>query len=284
MKIFNRVAIIGVGLIGGSIGLAIKKKKLAGEVIGVARKNKTLKDALRLKAIDWATHNIVDAVKDADLVILCQPVKAIIASFTKISKFLKPGAIVTDVGSSKQEIVSRAEDFLKDNIYFVGVHPLAGSEKKGVNFANSELFLKSMCILTPTMQTNKTALKKIKKFWRSLGAKTFVLKPDVHDRIIAFISHLPHILIFSLINSIPASYLRFSSTGLKDATRIASSDAVVWKDICLSNSKEILKAIETFEATLRNLKRQILKKDAHGLKRKFINAQKKRKILEGRLS
>ncbi len=282
MKVFNKVAIIGVGLIGGSIGLAIKNKKLAKLVVGVARKEKTLKDALRLKAADKVTRNIQKAVKDADLVILCQPVEAIISSLPKISRFLKAGAIITDVGSSKEKIVESAERFLSREVFFVGSHPLAGSEKKGINFASAQIFKHSICVLTPTPRTNYEALKVIRELWQKIGAKTFTLKPSLHDSIVAFVSHLPHVLAFSLINSIPSAYLKFSSSGLKDTTRIASSDAEIWKDICLSNSAQILKSINQFEAALKKLKRQISLKDAPGIKRSFARAQKIRNNLNAR--
>ncbi len=279
MKKFNKVAIIGVGLIGGSIGLAIKKRKIAKVIIGVSRKRKTLNDGLRLKAIDCATHDIGKAVKDADLVILCQPIEAIVASLPRISKLLKPGTIITDAGSCKEEIVKTAQKHLPGSVFFVGSHPLAGSEKKGVNFASHKMFNHSLCILTPTSRTDKNALKTIREFWHKLGARTIILKPLVHDNIVAFISHLPHILAFSLISSIPEAFLKFSSTGLKDATRIALSDPEIWKDICLSNSREILKSINRFEAVLRDIKRQISKKDSKGLLKTFSQAQKKRNIL-----
>ncbi len=282
MKIFKKVAIIGVGLIGGSIGLALKKKKLAKEIIGVARKRKTLNCALRIKAIDKATRNIKEAVKDADLVILCQPIESIIDSLPKIAKLLKPGTIVIDVGSCKSEIVKSAQKHLPKNICFVGSHPLAGSEKKGVNFACEKIFKDSICVLTPTRSTDRKALKTIIEFWHKLGAKTSVLKPSIHDSIVAFISHLPHMIAFSLIDSIPAAYLKFSSTGLKDTTRIASSDPIIWRDICLSNSQDILKSLNKFEATLNNLKRQIQKKDRACLKSTFLRSQKKRNSLDVR--
>jgi prephenate dehydrogenase len=279
MKKFRKVAIIGVGLIGGSIGLAIKRKKLARQVVGVARKNKTLRDALRIKAVDKVTRDIAQAVKGADLVILCQPIEAIITSFSKISPFLKGGAIVTDVGSCKEEIVKTAQKLLPRNVFFVGSHPLAGSEKKGALFASEKMFCDSLCILTPTPPTNKKAFRIIRELWHRFGAKTFILKPSSHDRVVAFISHLPHMLAFSLINSIPAEYLKFSSTGLKDTTRIASSDSTVWKDICLFNSAQILKAINNFEIALKDLKRQISKKYSSGLMKAFSKAQKKRNNL-----
>lgn len=276
MKVFNKVAIIGVGLIGGSIGLALKKKRLAKKIIGVARKSKTFKDALRLKAIDQATRDISKAVKGADLVILCQPVEAIIASLPKIAKLLKPGTIVIDVGSSKSEIVKKAQKHLPRNVFFVGCHPLAGSEKKGIGFASSKLFDKTLCILTPTPATNKKALKAVENLWHKLGAKTCFLKPIVHDDILAFISHLPHVVAFSLINSIPAQYLKFSAAGLKDTTRIAASDPIIWKDVCISNAPQILKSLDCFESVLRKLKHQISKRDSPGLKKAFSQAQKKR--------
>lgn len=282
MKKFNKVAIIGVGLIGGSIGLTLKKKKLARKIIGVARTQKTLSNALKLKAIDKATRNIKEAITNADLVILCQPISAIIASLPKISQSLKAGAIVTDVGSCKDKIVKTAESHLPRNVFFVGSHPLAGSEKKGVNFSDAKLFNNSLSILTVTSRTNKKALKAIQEFWHKLGAKTVILKPEVHDDIVASISHLPHMLAFSLINSIPQAFLKFSSTGLKDTTRIALSDPEIWKDICLSNSQKIFNSLNRFEAALSILKRQVLRKDSAGLLKSFLKAQKKRKSLNGR--
>lgn len=279
MKIFDKVAIIGVGLIGGSIGLAIKKKKIAKVIVGASRTNKTLNLALKLKAVDKTTQIVSEAVKDADLVILCQPIEAIIDSLPKIAKFLKQGAIVTDAGSCKEGIVKSAERVLPQNVFFVGSHPLAGSEKKGIDFASDKLFANSLCILTPTSHTNKKALKIIQSFWQRLGAKTLILKPPVHDEKIAFVSHLPHILAFNLINSIPPAHLKFASTGLKDTTRIAASDPVIWKDICLSNSKQILKAISKFEIALSNLKRQISRKNSAGLLSEFSKAQKIRFLL-----
>jgi len=274
--LFNQVTIIGVGLIGGSLGMAIKKKKLAKKVIGFSRRKSTLKCALKLKAVDKATLNLKQAVKDSDLIILAAPPKTIIKLAKKIVKLVKKDCILTDVGSSKAEIVSSIERKLPRNIKFVGAHPLAGSEKKGVAFACPELFKNSLCIFTPTSRTNAAVLRKIKKLWLSLGADIKSMKPSQHDKILAFISHLPHIVSFGLIQSIPDKFLKFAPQGLKDMTRIASSDAVIWRDIFLSNKKELLVTIDKFQNSLRALKRSIRSNDASKLEKILSSIKNKR--------
>lgn len=272
MRLFNRVVIIGVGLIGGSIGLAIKKKGVASKVIGISRHKKTLDLAKARGAIDFGFQEI-NAVKDADLIILATPVRSIIEIGLKIAFLIKPNTLITDTGSTKKLIVEKLEKVLPN---FVGAHPLSGSEKQGARYANGDLFRGSLCILTPTTNTHGQALERISRFWKALGARVVNLTPSQHDKFIAYVSHLPHLIAFSLIRSIPKSHLCFASFGLKDTTRIASSDASLWRDIFLTNQKELLKTVKSFQVSLSKIKSAIVQKDSHTLKRLLNQAKKKR--------
>jgi prephenate dehydrogenase len=261
MKLFNRVAIVGTGLIGGSLALAIKKKKLAKEIIGVSRHKKTLLLAKKSHAIDKGSQD-ANIIKDADLVILATPVNTIIKLAPKIAKVIRKDCIVTDVGSTKQGIVSSLEKLFRN---FVGAHPMAGSEKRGIVYAHPGMFKNSLCILTPTKNTNRGSLKKIELLWRKVGAKTLLINPAQHDKILSLISHLPHIAAFSLIDAVPAKYLKFASSGLKDTTRIAASESELWADIFLSNRNNAVKAIEIFQKNLTQIKSAIQKKNRRKL-------------------
>lgn len=270
MKQFEKVAVVGVGLIGGSLSLAIKEKKLAGQVVGVSRHKRTILLAKRRGAIDSGACDI-NIIKGADLVILAAPVAVILKLAKAVCGIVSRECIVTDVGSTKEEIVFSLEKMFPN---YVGSHPLAGSEKQGVLNANAELFKNSICVLTPTKKTNTAALRKIKLFWEKLGSKIFYLKPDIHDQILSFVSHLPHAVAFSLINAVPKKYLSFASTGFRDTVRIAFSDEEIWSDIFLSNQKELLKAIDLFQENLSLIKSAIKKQD----KRLLSNIIKKTKV------
>jgi len=277
MRLFNKVAIVGTGLIGGSIALAIKKKGLAGEVIGVSRHKKSLALAKKKKAIDRGSQDFA-IVKDADLLIFATPVDAILKAAPKIRRIISKGCIVSDVGSTKREIASRLEKLFPN---YIGSHPLAGSEKRGIVNAQPHLFEDSLCILTTTNKTKGASLRKIKLLWRRLGARTLILTPSLHDKILSFTSHLPHILAFSLIGVIPRKFLRFASGGLRDTTRIAASSSELWPDILLSNRKNILKDIELFEAQLSRLKAAVRRKDKETLKIILEKAKRNRDYLDG---
>ncbi|MCX5686245.1 MAG: prephenate dehydrogenase/arogenate dehydrogenase family protein, partial [Candidatus Omnitrophica bacterium] len=190
MKQFNKIAIIGVGLIGGSIGLAVKKRKLAGEVVGVFRRRSTLKKALRHKAVDRGTMSVREGVFDADLIILATPVRSIVAAASQAIKCAKAGAIITDVGSTKGLIVNRIEDMLSKSrsLNFIGSHPMAGSEKQSVEFARHDLLEDTPCIVTRTGKTDVSSLEKIISFWKALGTKVKVMSPSEHDRGVSLIS------------------------------------------------------------------------------------------------
>ena len=276
MRLFNKVVIIGVGLIGGSIGLGIKKKKLARQVIGISRHNKTINLAIRRGAIDRGFLNI-SAITEADLIILATPVNSIIQIGSKIGSLVKPDAFVTDTGSTKRLVVKMLEGALPN---FVGAHPLSGSEKQGITNAQADLFSGCLCILTPTIKTSKAALSKIKRFWVELGARIVYLSPAQHDKLISYVSHLSHIAAFSLIQSVPRNSLYLASSGLKDTTRIAASPVALWKDILLTNSENVLDALEKFVRSLSRIESAIRQKDTKALGRILRQARLRRKELE----
>lgn len=257
MRLFKKVAIVGTGLIGGSIALAIKKQRLAGKIIGVSRHNESLVLAKKIGAIDYGSRDL-EILKDADLVVLSTPVNKIMELAPRIAKIIPKDCIVFDVGSTKQEIVRKLDRIFSS---YVGTHPLAGSEKRGVINSKAGIFKGSLCILTPTVNTNKKAFLKIRKLFVRFGSKIFLLSSADHDRVLAFVSHLAHISAFSLINAVPGEYLKFSAGGLKDTTRIAASDSEVWADIFLSNRRNILRAIELLQNNLSKIKLAIMNKD-----------------------
>lgn len=275
MRLFNKVAIIGTGLIGGSIALCIKKKRLARRVVGVAAHKESLLLAERMNAIDNGSLDI-NIIEGADLVILATPVSAILNSAPVISKIIGPDCIVSDVGSTKEEIAAKLNKIFPR---YVGSHPLAGSEKRSVINACPGLFKDSLCILTPLKGTDSSALKIIKGLWEQLGAEVAFLNPAAHDKILAFVSHLPHAAAFSLINSIPDRYLKFSAAGLKDTTRIAASDNGLWTDIFLANPKNMLKAIGSLQENLKKIKTAIEKDDRKALNKILKGAKEKRNRL-----
>lgn len=279
MKQFNKITIIGVGLIGGSIGLALKDQRLAKEVVGVGHHIWSIRNAIKLNSIDRGTLDFKDGVRGADLVIFATPVLTMASLARKIKKFVREDCIITDVGSVKKEVVSGLEKIFSSKAGFVGGHPMAGSEKRGVNKARRDLFRNSMCILTKTKKTNPKSLKVLKKLWISLGAKVIVLSPEVHDNMIAEISHLPHMVAFAIMNSVKEKSLKFASSGFSDTTRIASSDARVWKDIAISNRRELLSAISAFKKELLALEKAIQKRDSGKLLSAFSKAKKKRDSL-----
>lgn len=253
MKLFKKVAIVGVGLIGGSMALAIKKKRIARQVVGVSRHKKTLLLAKKNGAIDTGSQDL-EIARGADLLILATPVSIILNLAPSISGIISPDCIVMDVGSTKEQIVTKLQRIFPK---FIGTHPLAGSEKRGVTNACPDIFRNSLCILTPTSRTSAAALKIARLFWKQLGAQVTLLTPKAHDRILSLVSHLPHVVAYSLIESIPGDYLKFAASGLKGMSRVALSDSRLWLDIFLSNRKNMLSAIKSFKKNISRLEAAI---------------------------
>lgn len=274
--LFRKVAIVGVGLIGGSVGMAIKKEQLAREVVGYSRRHSSLQEALSKGAIDMAAHDLHQALDGSDFVVLATPVKSVIGLFSMMSRHLKRGALVMDVGSTKANIVSAAQRELPNHVSFVGAHPLAGSEKKGVAFASAELFQNSVCIMTPTSQTSPVAQERVKVFWTSIGASVKVLSPLEHDRYLAHISHLPHLLSYALMSATPDESFSLLTPSFREITRIASSDPELWADICMTNNRNILQALDSFTKVLSTYRKAIISKDHNLLLEGFKKAKTKK--------
>jgi len=275
MRLLKKVAVIGVGLIGGSLALAIKKRKLADKVVGTSRHRKNLLLAKRAGAIDEGSQDI-GIIRGADLVIIAVPVNAVLKLAPRIAKIIGPGCIVSDVASTKQEIVMKLDKVFPR---YVGAHPMAGSEKRGIANSDDKMFNDSTCILTPTLKTDKKALAKIEKLWFCLGAKVITMPASVHDKALSFVSHLPHIVAFSLINTVPVQYLKFASSGLRDTTRIAASDSEIWNDIFLTNRGNVLAAIGLIQKNLASIKKAIASGNSNSLDRILKTAKKKRDSL-----
>ncbi|MBI4709525.1 MAG: prephenate dehydrogenase/arogenate dehydrogenase family protein [Nitrospirae bacterium] len=280
---FKRVAIIGVGLIGGSFALALKKYGFAGKIAGTGRKKENLARAKEMGLIDEYSTSASESVSDADLIVLSTPVGQFEDIFKTIRKNIKAGAIVTDVGSVKTEAIKILEPLMPPGVNFVGSHPIAGKERSGIDSASPDLFKNARCIVTPTPDTDKNSLKKILALWTELGSKTSLMSPEQHDWIFAATSHLPHIIAYALINTIldlNQNTLPHSGPSLRDMTRIALSSPELWRDICLCNKENILKSLNQFLSSITHLKGLIEKSDADGLEKEFQKAQTGRRLLE----
>ena len=280
--LFRRVAILGTGLLGGSMALALKEKGLAERVVGTSGHETSLKTALDRKVIDEAFTDVGKAIQNADFVVLASPVKVILEQIKDISKHLRRGCLVTDVGSTKAGIVEMAEKHFPPHVLFVGSHPLAGSEKSGVAHASADLFKGAACIMTPTDRTNKTARDKVKHLWTTLGAEVRFMDPVKHDEALSFVSHLPHMVAFGLIRAVPDEFLQYASTGLRDTTRIASSSPKMWSDICFSNYRNVLKAIDESVKSLSEIRKAVVDRDEQALLTCLNQAKAKREALERR--
>ncbi|MDP8215794.1 MAG: prephenate dehydrogenase/arogenate dehydrogenase family protein [Candidatus Kaelpia imicola] len=274
---FNRVVIIGVGLIGGSLAGAIKKSGIAKEVVGYFRRESSLKRAKRLKMLDSYYRDLDQAVSGSDLIILTTPVYSIMGIGKAIKGSLLDEALIMDAGSTKREIVAELTRLYPEN--YLGVHPIAGSEKRGVEYADPELFKDRVVILTPTKKTSIAVLGKLKLFWKSVGAKIVILNPETHDKILSKVSHLPHLLMYLLLESVTKEDLKFASSGFHDATRIAASDSKIWSDIFLSNRKNIVKDIDNYIKKLLKYKNFIEKGFEKELQSSIADAASKRRQL-----
>ena len=282
---FNKISIIGVGLIGGSLGLALKEKKPNFKIVGID-KQEIIEKAIAREAIDEGTVNLEEGIEEADIVIIATPVKTILNILTQINPFLKKGCLVTDTGSTKQQIVQKANKVLSKDVFFIGGHPMAGSEKCGIESANPHLFQDRTYILTPTKKSNLIAIEKIFSLIKMIDANRLILDPLEHDRIVGAVSHLPQIIAVSLINTIGElalrgnnnNYFKAIGEGFKDMTRIASSPYKIWEDICETNQENILKMIQEFRNYLGVIEEK-LKNDPSSLKEEFQKASQIRGTL-----
>ena len=279
---FKKITIIGVGLLGGSIGLAVRQQRLAGEIAGFVRRAASVKDCEKAGAVDYATTDLLAAVSKADLVILCTPLAQMRSLAEQILPALKRGAIVTDVGSVKAGVVRELESLIqKAGAYFVGSHPMAGGEKMGVLAAKADLYANAVCVVTPTKKSNGGAVCKLEKFWQALGARTLRLDAVKHDLLVSRSSHLPHVVAATLANLVlhptnPKSQADLCATGFRDTTRIASGSPEMWRDIALANRKNVSRSVDAFVAELKKFQSALKRNDAKAVEKFFATAKDRR--------
>ena len=279
MTRFGRVAVIGVGLIGGSFALALKKANACGTVVGVGRNAANLQVALERGAIDEIAPSATDGARDADLVLVAVPVLQMFSVFSAISGVIRKNAVVTDAGSTKQDVVATARRALGDALgRFVPAHPIAGAEHSGAAAAQPGLFEGKRVVIAPLAETAPDALEAAEAAWRACGARLFRMSAAEHDKVFAAVSHLPHLLAYALVNDIAgrgnsAQLFGYAAGGFRDFTRIASSHPEMWRDICVANKDALLAEVDRYAAQLAALRPMIERGDGHALEQLFSKAR-----------
>lgn len=279
---FQKITIVGVGLLGGSLGLAVRQRRLAGEVAGFVRRAASLKDCERAGAVDYATTDLFAAVSNADLVILCTPLAQMRSLAEKILPALKRGAIVTDVGSVKAGVVRELTPIIaKAGAHFVGSHPMAGGEKMGVRAARANLYANAICVVTPAQNSNGRAVRKLEQFWQALGARTLRSDAAQHDLLVSRSSHLPHVVAATLAGLVlnptnPKAQSQLCATGFRDTTRVASGSPEMWRDIALANRKNLFRSVDAFTVELKKFQTALKRGDAKAVEHFFLTAKQRR--------
>jgi len=277
---FNRLALIGVGLIGSSIAHAARRHGLVRSIVATARSPATRKRVVELGLADEVVDTNAQAVRNADLVIVCIPVGACGAVAQEIAPHLAPGAIVSDVGSVKGSVVRDMAPHLPPHVHFVPAHPVAGTEYSGPDSGFAELFVDRWCILTPPPETDPQATERLAVFWRALGAKLATMTPEHHDLVLAVTSHLPHLIAYTIVGTAnelgevtESEVLQFSAGGFRDFTRIAASDPTMWRDVFLANKDAVLEMLGAFQEDLSRLTRAIRRGDGDALFEHFTRTR-----------
>ncbi|HZL59823.1 MAG TPA: prephenate/arogenate dehydrogenase family protein [Stellaceae bacterium] len=277
---FERVAIIGIGLIGSSLARIIKRDKLASEIVAVAKRPETLEKARALNLADRYTLDPVEAARGADLVVLATPLSAYADIVRRIADVLRPGAIVTDVGSVKQAVVRELKPLLPAGVHLVPGHPVAGTEFSGPEAGFAELFEDRWCILTPTAGTPQAPLEKVTRLWQAAGMKVVNMDPAHHDKVLAITSHLPHLIAYTIVGTatdleaaLQSEVVKFSAGGFRDFTRIAASDPVMWRDVFLANREAVLEMLQRFTEDLTELQRAIRRGEGDKLEALFTRTR-----------
>lgn len=283
---FERIALVGIGLIGSSISHAARRARLAKSIVGSARTPATVETALKLGLIEAGYASAREAAKDADLVILCTPVGLCGPIAAEIAPVLKPGAILTDVGSVKSAIVRDVSPHVPAGVHFVPGHPIAGTEQSGPDSGFAELFDNRWCILTPEPHTDNAAVEKLRAFWEGLGSKVEVMTPEHHDLVLAITSHVPHLIAYNIVNTAAhlervtdSEVIKYSAGGFRDFTRIAASDPTMWRDVFLNNKDAVLDMLGRFTEDLTTLQRAIRYGDGDTLFRLFSEARAVRRSI-----
>jgi cyclohexadieny/prephenate dehydrogenase len=261
---FERVALIGIGLINSSLAHVLRRDKLAGEIVACARRQETLDTAAKLGLCDRATLDPAAAVGGADLVVLGTPLSAYAGIAQAIAGALKPGAIVTDVGSVKQAVIRDIKPHMPAGVHFVAGHPVAGTEHSGPASGFAELFHDRWCILTPLADTDPGALARVTALWQAAGMKVLTMDAEHHDLVLAITSHLPHLIAYTIVgtatdleDTLKSEVIKFSAGGFRDFTRIAASDPIMWRDVFLNNREAVLEMLQRFSEDLTALQRAI---------------------------
>ncbi len=308
--LFHRLLIVGVGLIGGSLGLAAKARGLVEQVVGFGRTEANLKIALERGLIDAYTFDPAEAAQGTDCVLLAVPVQATGPAMQQFLPYLSPGCIVTDAGSVKAPVVATLESLVPDSLPCVAAHPIAGTENAGAGAAFATLFERRLCVLTPTARTNTDALARVRALWEGVGMRVEEMDPAIHDRILAQVSHLPHLIAFSVMNGLLQAFppsrgnessirserpdtfplatrpqsdqvdpLVYAGSAFADLTRVAASPVEMWRDICLENRAALLAAISGFEAALTQMKAAVAEGDGQALSVDITRAREERQRL-----
>jgi len=262
--LFEKIALVGIGLIGSSLARVIRREGLAGHIAIATRSPETLKRAEELGLGSSYSTSAAEAVKDADLIIVSVPVGSSGTVAEEIAPALKAGAILTDVGSTKGSVIAQMKPHVPEGVHFIPGHPLAGTEKSGPDAGFAELFENRWCILTPLPDTDPDALEKLSEFWRRCGSNIDTMDPEHHDMVLAIVSHLPHIIAYNIVGTADdlqtvtkSEVIKYSASGFRDFTRIAASDPTMWRDVCLHNKDAILEMLARFSEDLASLQRAI---------------------------
>lgn len=267
---------MGVGLLGGSLGMAAKAAWPKCEIVGYGHRRSTLDRAVKMGAIDRAEEDLGKAVAGCDLLVLCTPVGVFGQLIHQMKQALRRGVVVTDVGSTKRSVVRLAEAELARGVHFIGSHPMAGSEKRGVEYARADLFSGALCITTPTKRTDEKALAKVEGLWKAVGMRIARLSPEDHDRHLAAVSHLPHALAAALVTMQEDAALGLAGKGFLDTTRIAGGDGALWRDILLDNADNLRQSVSKLREKVTALEMMLYRKDGEALARWLDAAARRR--------
>jgi prephenate dehydrogenase len=279
---FEKVTIVGVGLLGGSLGLAVRKRRLAKRVVGYVRRAASVAECKKAGAVDACTLDLREAVSGADLIVLCTPLAQMRPLLKEMLPAVKRGAIITDVGSVKAGVVKELEPLVaKAGAHFIGSHPMAGAEKTGVAAARVDLFNNAVSVVTPTKRSNKTALRKTEQLWKAVGARVIRIAPELHDELVSRSSHLPHVAAATLANLVldpghPKFQPLLCANGFRDTTRIASGSPEMWRDIAVANRKNLNKALDALIRDLKKFQSALNKSDAQATQKIFEQAKQRR--------
>jgi len=283
---FNKVTIIGLGLIGSSIARAIKKNNLCKFLVAHDKSKIVLKKILKLKITNYIEPNLKKSVENSDLVIICTPLGTYKNIVSVIKNYLKKTCILTDVGSAKIFVTNTVNKLINKNTVWIPAHPVAGTEESGPEAGFADLFKNRWCIITPVNKKNPSSLKKLNNFWKKIGSKVQYMTAEHHDKVMAITSHIPHLIAYNIVGTAAnlekdtkSEVIKYSASGFRDFTRIASSDPTMWRDIALNNRKQILHMLEKFNLDLGNLKRAIIKKDGNKLFKLFSKTRKIRQAI-----